>query len=259
MVIDVNTYIGHWPFRQVKGGTAAELVKKLDEAGIDRAVVSTINAIFYKDSQQGNTELAEEIKPYGDRFIPFAVINPMYPGWEKDFDDCIHGLGMRGIELYPYYHNYRLTDGNAVKLINMAAAEKVPVHLPCAIENIRQRHMMDTIKNLSIEEVEQVCARCPQADFIISNGDTHDIAQKLKKVSQERQGRIYYDFARVELFEGNLKKLIDNAGIDRVVLGTVLPFQYSDTQFVKVHYAKLSPEDKEKILSGNLSELLKLK
>lgn len=258
MVIDVNAYIGHWPFRQVKDSTAGKLVKRLDESAIDRAVVSSINAIFYKDSQQGNMELADEIRPYGERLIPFAIINPAYPGWEKDFNCCIHELGMRGIELYPYYHHYKLTDENAVELINMAAAEKVPVQLPCAVENIRQRHWMDTTKNLSVQEVEQVLAKCPDADFIISNGATHVISGMLKKASQERTGRVYYDFARVELFEGNLKELIANAGMDRVVLGTELPFQYSETQFIKIHYVNLNSDDKRKILSGNLSELLRL-
>lgn len=258
MIIDINTYIGHWPFRQVRNSTAEGVIAKLDKAGIDMAAVSSMNAIFYKDTQQGNEELMEEIKQYKDRFIPFAIINPVYTGWEKDFLRCVDDLGMKGLELYPYYHQYKLTDEPAVKLLKMAGDKGIPVHLPCAVENIRQRHWMDTLENLSINEVEQALTLAPKTDFIISNGPTLSYSQRLKNVSDTREGRVYYDFARVDVFESNLEKLIEAAGIDRVVFGSQAPFQYVDTQLVKVHYLGLSQEDKNKILHGNLKALFEI-
>ena len=101
MIIDVNTYIGHWPFRQLRNNTAKELVKKMDEADISVACISSVHSIFYKDTQEGNLELINEILPYKDRFLPFAVINPVYPAWKKDFLTCIENMDMKGLELYP--------------------------------------------------------------------------------------------------------------------------------------------------------------
>lgn len=259
MLIDINTYLGHWPFRQVKNNTPCELIKVMDNAGIDMAAVSFINSVFYKDTQQGNEELIEQISSYKDRFIPFAIINPSYTGWKKDFLNCVENLGMKGLELYPYYHNYSLTDSNTIELLNIAAEKKIPVHLPCAIVNIRQRHWMDTTVNLSIDELEKVLSICPDTDFIITNGATDSIAMQLKDSTSNRSGRVYYDFTRIDsLFTLGFYKLVDTVGIDRIVFSSVAPFQYVDPQLVKLYFSDLNNIDKKKIMSGNLKELFRL-
>ena len=265
MLIDINTYIGHWPFRQLRNNTAAGLLPKMDEYGIDMAAVSSLNAVFYKDTQEGNRELIEEIQndKAQDRFIPFAVINPKYSAWEKDFIYCVENMGMKGLELYPYYHRYALTEPESVELVKLAGKMNIPVHLPCSIVNVRQRHWMDTNDNLKYDQVEKLLALCPDTDFIISNGPSHMIARQLKKVSKERKGRVYYDFARLDVFvlrapTSAFNALVQDAGIDHIVFGSVLPFQYADPQFVRLTYAGLSEEDMDKVTSGNLKKLFQL-
>jgi len=261
MIIDVNTYIGHWPFRQVSDSTPEGLVNLMDKSGIDMACVSNINAIFYRNVQDGNEELAQQIsscKEFKDRLIPFAIINPLYPGWKKDFIHCIDDLGMKGLELYPTYHQYNLANENAVELLNMAAERGIPVHLPCAIENIRQRHWMDTKEDITADSVARVLSLCPKTDFIITNGPSPDIANSLMPLSQKRQGKVYYDFSRVDLLFFRFDNFVKSVGADNVVFGSVMPLQYVDTQFAKLHFSKISDEDKEKIMYKNLKELLKI-
>lgn len=84
MLIDVNTYIGHWPFRQLRHNTAEAMVKRMDQHGIDQAVVASIHGIFYKNVHPANEELAKAVRRYRDRLIPFATLNPAYPGWETE-------------------------------------------------------------------------------------------------------------------------------------------------------------------------------
>ena len=258
MLIDVNTYIGHWPFRQIRNNTPEGLVELMDKYGIDVSCVSSTNAIFYKDSQKGNEELSQQVKPFNNRFITFAIINPNYTGWKKDFFNSINELGMKGIELYPYYHQYKLDDPSAIELLTLAGENGIPVHLPCAIENIRQRHWMDTEKNLVIEEVVKAANLCPNTDFIVTNGPTNAYASILKTVNANRKGKIYYDFTRLDVFNGSFKALFDLVGADNIVFGSCAPLTYIDPQFVKLYYSQLNDTDKEKILSGNLKALFKL-
>lgn len=256
MIIDINTYIGHWPFRKIRYNSAKTLSKHLVNKGIDLACVSSLNAVFYKDTQQGNIELYEEIKSYKNKFIPFAIINPSYAGWKKDFIYCIEKLKMKGLELYPYYHDYKLTDKNSIELINLATAMNIPIHLPCAIENIRQKHWIDTNKNLSIEEVSKVITLCEKAKFIISNGSSHTIAEYLNKTSKIKNGNVFFDFARVEIFNNDLYKLIDTVSVDNIVFGSVSPFQYIEPQLVKLQY--LTIEKIDKIKENNIKALLNI-
>src|SRR5699024_5479482 len=178
--------------------------------------------------------------------------------WKKDLIYCIDKLGMKGIELYPYYHDYKLIDDSAVELINFAADRSIPVHLPCAIENIRQRHWMDATENLSIDDVEKVLRLCPDANFIISNGPTHIYADRLKELSDIRKGKVYYDFARVEVFLTDFDALVEAAGIENIVFGSAAPFQYMDPQLVKLEYAKLDSKKIDKIKYKNIEKLLGL-
>lgn len=261
MIIDINTYIGHWPFRQIKNNTPEQLGARMDDAGIDIACVSNLNSIFYKAVQAGNEELYEQInscKSFKDRFIPFAIINPAYPAWEKDFLHCIDDLGMKGLELYPCYHNYKLSDDASVELINMAAEKGIPVHLPCALENRRQRHHLDTQEDLTADSVKELLALCPETDFIITNGPSTTINDQLNSQIGSRKGNIFYDFSRANMLGSAFDHFVSSIGSDHLVFGSAMPFQYLDTQLVKLYFSSLGNEDREKILFRNLKELFKI-
>ena len=53
MVVDINTYVGHWPFKQLQYNTCSLLVDRMDCFGVDMSVVSNINGIFYKNTAVG--------------------------------------------------------------------------------------------------------------------------------------------------------------------------------------------------------------
>ena len=46
-VIDSNAYIGSWAFRNLKVQNAEGLLSLMDSAGIDKAAVSSVNAILF--------------------------------------------------------------------------------------------------------------------------------------------------------------------------------------------------------------------
>jgi predicted TIM-barrel fold metal-dependent hydrolase len=258
MVIDCNTFIGHWPFRKLEHNTAEKLVALMDKSGIDKAMVSSINAIFYNDVMQGNMELAEEIKPYADRFLPVAVINPEYPGWQLDLDYCLDELGMKAIEIYPGYHNYQPNSPNLAKLLEIAAERNVLVHIPCRLIDIRGRHWMDTPENISEKDVFTIASLCDRTNFLISSSVSINMARALKPLAESRSGRILYDFSRLEQFSFSqtFQALINLVGCESIVFATGAPFQYPDVQWVKLHYLNLDDEDLRRITSGNILELL---
>ena len=60
----------------------------MNRFGVEVSVISNLNGIFYKNTQSANEELYDELKSdkrFGGRFIPFAVINPIYAGWSNEF------------------------------------------------------------------------------------------------------------------------------------------------------------------------------
>ena len=74
MLIDINTWIGHWPFRRLRRATAAGLLKHMDRVGIDTAVVADVSAVLYRDSHAATQDLASAVRRHRDRLLPVATL-----------------------------------------------------------------------------------------------------------------------------------------------------------------------------------------
>jgi len=61
MLIDANAHVGHWPFRHREYSTCETLIGRMDEFGVDKAIISNLSACLYKNPQTANAELVKEI------------------------------------------------------------------------------------------------------------------------------------------------------------------------------------------------------
>ena len=80
MIIDAGGYLGNFPFRKIENNTPSLMGKILQPYGITHMIVSSVDAVFYKDSFQGNLKLYNDIIEYdkmgnGVKYIPFSVVN----------------------------------------------------------------------------------------------------------------------------------------------------------------------------------------
>ncbi len=259
MVIDGVAYLGNWPFRPLRYNTAETMLERMDRCEIDCAVVSSLNAVLYQDVMNGNRELAKAIKG-SNRFIPLAVINPAYPHWREDFLYCLDELGMKGLEIFPGYHNYSLDLPELKELLQMAAQRGVPVRVPGRLVDIRGRHWMDTPENLGAADMKKIVELSPETDFLICSCNTAAAAKAIQSTGVPHQGRVLYDFSRLERFSFSpaFQTLIDTVGDNKIYFGTCAPFQYPEVQQVKLHYSGFSEQTIQKILSENLSTLFHL-
>jgi predicted TIM-barrel fold metal-dependent hydrolase len=255
MIIDSNAYIGHWPFRPLRNNTTQGLIELMDNKGIDKAVVSSIHSIFYKNSHAGNEELAADVRRYEERLIPLAVLNPRYPGWEDDLKTCVEVFGMKGLRLFPYYHDYRLNDPEALQLIEAAAGFSLPVFLPMRVVDMRQRHWFDTTENLLFADIVKVVKRFEDSvTFVIQEGiyptENHFFDEDTPK-------RVFYEISRLTSVYGkNLPQLLEKVGTERILFGTGIPFKYPEPTFLKIALLHLNEEEKAKIFYKNIAEIL---
>ena len=186
MLIDINAYVGHWPFKQLQYNSCSKLLERMNRFGVNMSVISNINGIFYKNTQSANEELYNEVrsdKNFKDRFIPLAVINPIYAGWRDDLEFSIKEMGMKGIRLYPQYHDYEITDPSLVELVKLARDHGVPVVFDIRMVDSRQRSWLDIplfdynaeikkdiiFKEWSLQNLIPIIKEVPDAKFIIVN------------------------------------------------------------------------------------------
>jgi predicted TIM-barrel fold metal-dependent hydrolase len=257
MMVDVNAYLGHFAFRRLRHNTASALLKLMDEKRIDQAWVSSASAITYRNAQSGNEELAEEVRAHGDRLIPFAVINPAYAGWKEDLKTCHEKMGMRGIRIYPRWHNYTLSSKPCLELVNLAAERGLLVSIPQRVEDPRERSWLINVPDLPLPEIAALIKACPQAKFVLLNGLGFH-SSPLGRADSGLPANYVMEISRLTaLLDNQIGQLITNLGADRLVFGTGTPFSYPDAGLLKLEVLTASKEDKDKIGSGNALKWLR--
>ena len=172
MLIDINSNTGHWPFRQTGCNTCRALLERMNRFGVDLSVIGNMNGIFYKDANAANEELYLEMKAdrrYQSRFIPFAVLNPVYAGWRDDLNRCKNRFGFKGIRLYPMYHDYAVTDPACVDLVKTARDKGMVVAFTVRMVDSRSRSWMDIGKEWVLRDFLPLIKAVPDAKYFLLN------------------------------------------------------------------------------------------
>jgi uncharacterized protein len=276
VLLDINAYVGHWPFKQLKYNTCRTLLERMNRFGVDISVVSNINGIFYKNTQPANEELYEEIKSerhFKERFIPFAVINPIYAGWQNDFETCIDKLGMKGLRLYPQYHDYEITDPSLVELVKLARDRGLPVAFDIRMVDSRQRSWLDIpryegnsaervdviTKEWALRNVVPIIKAVPDGKYFVVN-----LANSLKLNDAEmeivRNANILFDTSgRAIRGEDTLGELVKRFGPEKFAFGTHSPILDYLTGRLRIESLSESEADhatKERLRHGNAKRML---
>ncbi len=247
MILDVNAYLGHFAFRRLRHNNAAGLLALMDRSRIDRAVVSSASSIAYRNPQAGNEETAAEIHGHSDRLIGFAVLSPAYAGWRDDLKMCQEQFGMRGVRLYPRWHNYRLTDAGCRELVNAATERGMAISIPLRVEDRRQGSWLVDIPEVNQEEIAALVKACPNARFLLDNGSGY-VSSPLGRKNNGLPANYVIDIALLSVELANeAGRLIENLGEDRLVFGSGIPFHYAGPAFTKLEILEAAEAVKDKI------------
>ncbi|MHC4404378.1 MAG: amidohydrolase family protein [Planctomycetota bacterium] len=256
MIIDVNAYLGHFAFRRLRHNSAPGLLALMDDKKIDKAVVSSASAITYRNTQPGNEEVGEQVAARRDRLIPFAVINPAYAGWEDDLRICRDEFDMRGVRLYPSWHNYKLSDACCLELVSAATERGMLISIPIRAEDYRQRHWLVDPADLSQGDLAALVKARPEARFLLVNGIGFT-GSDLGKKDNGLPANYFIEISRLTATLANeMGQLVANLGADRVVFGTGMPFKYPDASLLKVKILEAAESQKEQIRWQNAARLL---
>ncbi len=248
MFIDINTYVGHWPFRNLKYNTLEGLDKLAREYGVTHMVVANLNGFFYKDANAANLELLEELKAYKGKteFLPLAIVNPAYPAWENDAREMIE-QGFAGFELAPLYHGYSLAPEmlydeyspkhRALKVLNLAEELDVPVRICAGIENFRGRSPYDTYENIKGEDYFALLSKNKNVHVFVTSFSPISAGEHFSRLLKERENT-YFDLTQVAPFFSKkyVIKTLESASNKQLCFGSLSPFCYMSSELIKMEY-----------------------
>ena len=274
MLLDINAYVGHWPFKQLQYNTCSKLLDRMNRFGVDVSVISNLNGIFYKNTQSANEELYEELKSdkrFRDRFIQFAVINPIYAGWKNDITTCVDRMGMRGLRIFPQYHDYGITDPSLIELVKIARDKGLPVAIDIRMVDSRQKSWLDIPKfeprevkydiislEWQLRNVVPLIREVPDAKYIIVN-----VANGMRVSDEEleliKKADILFDTSGRSM--SNMPELIKRFGSEKFAFGTHSPVLDYLSGHLRIEYMNDAEADemtKELIRSGNAKRVIGL-
>jgi predicted TIM-barrel fold metal-dependent hydrolase len=261
MLVDINAYIGHWPFRQRRYNTCEARLERMDRFGVDIAVISNLNGIFYKNPQSANEELYDDLrssKKFQDRFIPFATINPIYAAWRDHLHVSTAKMGMKGIRLYPKYHGYELANEACVELVTRARDLNLPVALSLRMVDSRPSSWLDLERSeeWALIDVMPIIRKVPDAKYMIVN-----LANSLLLTNEDtallKSAEILMDTSGRNVI--NLGELIKTYGKEKFAFGSHAPMLDDVTGLLRIESLRGNEADdttKTLLRSGNARRIL---
>lgn len=252
MIIDVNAWVGHWPFRKLRHNTVQGLLRLMDRSGIDRAVVASIHGVFYRNPHLANEELARQVMRHRDRLIPFATLNPVYAGWEEDLRRCAEDLELCGMRLYPEYHGYRLYSEEALDFLDAVADLGWSIQAPMRIVDRRQRHPWDLADDLKLATFRRLFHLRPHICWMILNGAGFNGRNLPPDV------RCLVDISRLTaVLERSIQGLTQAWGNGRLAFGSGMPFNTPAPALLKLQILDAPHEVREAIAWRNAHAMLR--
>jgi predicted TIM-barrel fold metal-dependent hydrolase len=253
LAIDAHTHVSHAGCLGIHqcslhAQDAEALIASMDRCGIETAMVSSWEQIT-SDEQGGNKLVADLIKRYPGRFIGYASFNPNYPEEiPAELERCFREYGMKGIKPYPPRHQYPL-DGENNRLILEFANEH---HLP-----ILCHYGGAARTSVTAAQVEKLSEKYPNAKFIMGHaGSSWEAARACAALAKKRPRNVFAEITYTAVTFGSIEYMVKEAGEDNVLFGTDAPMRDPAAQMGWVAYAKLTVDQKQKILRGNIARIL---
>ena len=228
-MIDVNTFIGGYPFRHLPHPDPDVLVRVLDREQIEQAWVGHLPSVFYRDPTPGNEELAKALRPFARRLRAVPAIRPDWPKWEERVREAASS-GAPAIRAYPPQWGLGPHDVRMKELAIAAGEQGIALVLTVRFEDLRQRHPMDSAGDLSAAHVRALARSSEAVRLVVTAAGREMIEEVHWGLTPEEQRRVFWDISWIwGPPEDHLAKLFRTVGGERFVFGTQWPLRLTQT------------------------------
>jgi uncharacterized protein len=254
MRIDINSFVGAYPFRRVPGTSADALLRSLDRAAIDQAWISHLPSVFWREPAAGNSWLYETADRH-DRFRPVPAVHPGLPGWEQELAEA-GKAGASAIRCDPTYYGLDPLGSELRSLARACAAAGLPLMLAVRLEDGRQRHPNDRAPELPPSAVRSLVRSDLSIKLVVTHADRAFVEEVHFGSTPDESVRIWWDICWVwGPPEDHLQTLLRTIGAERFLFGTGQPLRIPETSVAKLDLLELTAEQRGAIESENAKAL----
>jgi len=226
--------------------TFDDFVRYLDKAGVGKGIINSQRSYGAKPEEfiAGNREVARYVEKYRERFIGACVVNPLYIDESlREIEFCHTQLGFVWVgELCNYMVPYLYSVREFETLVEQVIKLKMVLAL-----------------HTEHGEMEYIAQKFPKATIAFAHfGDDHEYEDIFKRIDIVAANPNYYldtsgyGHDRVGVLEYAVKKI----GPDRILFGSDFSINDPGTVIARISNSFLTVEEKQKIFSGNIINLL---
>ena len=228
-VLDVNTFIGPYPWRHVPHPEPEVLVRVLAREGVEAAWVGHLPSAFHRDPSHGNAELFATLEPYRGRLFAVPCVRPDWPRWERALADLAE-RGAVAFRAYPQLWGFAAGDARLRALAAACAALSRPLILTTRFEDLRQRHPLDTAGDLGPAHVRELARAATGAHIIVTAAGRDAIEETFWGLTPGEREFVRWD---ISWLWGppvdDLSHLFRTLGASRFVYGSMWPLRLAQT------------------------------
>ncbi len=262
MRIDVNAFLGAYPFRKVPGTSPEALVQAMDRVAIDEAWVSHLPSVFWRAPGDGNAWLYETAARErggqggqggrGGRFKPVPAVHPGLARWEEALGEAAD-RGAPVVRCDPAYYGLDPAGPEMRVLAAACGAARLPLMLAVRLEDGRQRHPHDLAPELPAAAVRALIRSDNDLRLIVTHADRAFIEEVHFGSTPEEAARIWWDISWIwGPPEDHLATLLGTIGVERFVFGTGQPLRIPENSVAKLDLLDLTPDQRVAIESRNV-------
>lgn len=253
--VDVNAFLGAYPWRKIPGTSAEALGKSLDRLGIGEAWVTHLPGLFWRDPTEGNAWLYETVRNE-PRFKPVPAVHPGLAQWEETLADAANA-GAPAVRCDPLYLGLEPAGGEMRVLAAACGAAGIPLLMAVRLEDSRQRHPQDRVGELPAAAVRALIRSDSDLRLVVTHADRGFVEEVHFGSTPDEARRIWWDICWIwGPPEDQLATLLETVGVERFVFGTGQPLRLPENSIAKLDLLDLSAESRAAIESRNVRELL---
>lgn len=237
LITDCNTLFGYWQ-KETQDRSLERLVHVLRVSGIDRALTCSARGVW--DSfEEGNAETLRVCSEHRE-LLPVATVRP------GDYYHCreeiasLRARGFRMVRFFPATQGWAVGSLSFRRLLDQLVESGLPLFFDHAYDSTSLiAPLVDYFSGTSVP--------------LIFSGVSYGFSEFLA-------GCEVYEHLYMDLWQSFLLNQIElvreAAGIEHVLLGTKAPFEMPGPCLEMVAHARLTEEEKGKVLGGNTARLL---
>jgi len=250
MIVDADCHIS--PVREGVNITVDELLRRMDHAGVDKALV-WLAPPYRREIDESNAYVCQSVRAHPDRLMGFGWADPRL-GVQKAREmarKCIHQYGFHGVKLNGAQNDFFVDDPDlSMPVVEEIARTGKLLAFHCGVDAFERTHP---------SRIARIARQFPETQILCVHMGGVGFPDMSKAAIEAAQECPNLHLIGSMVAHTSVLNAVEALGPDRVSFG-------SDTPFALMHVCvamynalldgEVSPEQKDQIMAGNILRLL---